>query len=690
MSDQAVLDRTPDPPPVDPGQAPIDSPSQTAIGQSEDAWIEVPEAKLQELNAYLQDVIFRAVDSKQAMDDKLVYWERMYEATPDQLVKDWPWKGASNLVVPAIATHVESVLARIMGSIFVGKNLWQGMPKSAKWVDLVEPMEQWLNWVGHDVMDVYEACQRWFIGTLKFGTGVSKLPWERVIRKVKYKMPDGSVRIEVIERYNAPKLYIVPLSDFYVSPDCYATLDLQNCDGVFQRCVYSKKGLEEKKNSGIFKNVDIVLKSPRAQGTTMEDQKDRAMSINRVHREGEFETWECWVSYNIDGEDGELSELLVDYHYDTKTILRAVYNPYRHQERPFHIIRFMPRDGSLWGIGIAQMLQDIQIELTAEHNLRIDNATLSNTAAFKVKRNAHIDEVDIYPGAFVPFDEPDDIQPLPIGSVHDSLLKEELYTTQLGEKRTGVSDYTVGRESSAIGSRATATSTLALIREGNKRFLMTINDIRKSLKNIAHQIIMLYQQFSPDNKIMYEIFDESEKKVVQHYFSMPPEYTRANIAIDVPALSEVENKDAKKQGYLTLMQMMGQFYEKMFQAVQIAVNPQVPPALKELANDAAKGANEMWKRVLQAFEFRDPETFAPRIEEILMMQAAMEQGGMNGGAGAGGPNGAAAPPGGGEGGPAMGGPPGIPQGPGGPGIIAALEARGVSRPSAGIPAVGPT
>jgi hypothetical protein len=651
----------------------------TMIGQSMEAWIEVPQAKLDEIGDWLQEAIRRAVDAKQGMDDKIVEWEQQYEAIPKTATKQWPWEGASNLIVPIIAIHVEAVLSRLMGSIFIGKNLWQGMPKSAKWVDLVEPMEQWLNWVGHDVMDMYEACQRWFLGMLKFGTGVAKVPWEKIVRKVKYKMPDGSVKIELVERYNGPKMYVVPLSDFYVTPDAYSTLDIQNCEGLFQRCVYTKKTLKEKEGSGIFINVDKVLASPRSEGTRMEDQKDSAMGINRANRDGEFETWECWVSYVIDdngtvesGTDstgkpitiqgGELSEVLIDYHYPTKTILRAVYNPYRHQERPFHFIRFCPREGSLWGLGICQMLQDIQTEISTEHNLRLDNATISNAPTFTVLRTSHLDEVEIYPGAFVPVDSQDDIKPLLMGATHDTLLREELNSFTIGEKRTGVNDYTSGRESQAIGSRATATSTLALIREGNKRFLMTINDIRKSLKNIAHQIIMLYQQFVPagQDNIMYEIFSPDEAKWVEKYMTMPVEYTRANIAIDVPALSEVENKDAKKQGMLTLMQLMQTFYQAMFQAVSIATSQQAPPQIKALGTQAAIAGTEMWKRVLEAFEFRDPATFAPNIEDILMIQASMETGGgqVNGQTEGAGPTGAGNAPGLPQGGPGMG--PGTP------------------------------
>lgn len=622
-------------------QPPDNTSQNTASGQTADAWIDVPQAKLDEIADWLQEAIQRSIDAKQDMDNKVVEWERLYEATPKDLIKNWPWEGASNLVVPIIASHVEQVLARLMGSVFVGKSIWQAQPKSANWVQLIEPMENWLNWVGHDVMEMYENCQRWFLGMLKFGTGIAKVPWERITRKVKYKMSDGSLRVELVERHNGPKLYVVPLTDFYVTPDAYTTMDIQNCEGLFQRCVFTQKTLKERADNNIFKNIEKVLDTPRTQGTKMEDQQDTTMGINRTARRGEYETWECWISYSLDTADetgvdsagrqttvpkGELSEMLIDYHYPTKTILRAIYNPYRHQERPFHLIKLMPRDGSMWGIGLAQMLQDIQAEITTIHNQRIDNATISNAPAFKVRRNSHLDEVDIYPGAFVPFDDPDDILPLEIGATHDTLLREEMNTITIGEKRTGVSDYTVGRESAAIGSRATATSTLALIQEGNKRFLMTINDIRRALKNIAHQIIMLYQQFAPpgEDNVMYEIFSPEEKSWVVKYLTMPTDYTRANIAIDVPALSEVENKDAKKQGMLALMQMMGTFYESMFKAVSIAISPQAPEPIRQLAKEAGVAGSEMWKRVLELFDFRDTATFTPKIKDILMMQSVME------------------------------------------------------------------
>lgn len=624
--------------------------NDTAIGQGLIAQVDVTEVDQATLAGWLKDKIERSVTEKADLDSRLVVWHNQYEGIPTNPKKDWPWVGASNLVVPITASHVDAVLARLLGSVFGAKQLWVGTAKSAKWVPLVNPIEVFVNYVGKDVLDMYRVSQRWFLQMLKYGTGVLKLPWERITRRVTYKDSQGGVVTEDVTRHNGPRAYVVPIADFYVTPDAYATLDIQNCEGVFQRCLYTKKTLLEKQRSGIFRDVDKILKAPRSTQTDMQLAEQQASKIS-LSTLDDFEVWECWISYDPKN-DGNLVEMVVDFHKDTLTVLRCVYNFYRHQERPFHLIKCMPRDGSLWGIGICQMLEDVQNEITTTHNLRLDNATIANSVAFKVKRNAHMEEVEIYPGAYVPFDDPDDIQPLEIGVPHSTLLPEELHTNSIGERRTGVSDYTVGRESAAIGSNATATSTLALIREGNKRFQMMITDIRKALTDIAHQVIMLYQQFAQDSQVIYELFDDKELMWVQKYFKMPPEFSRANIAIDVPALSEAQNKDTDKQNLLTLMGVMQNFYGSMFQAYSMAINPQAPQQLKSLAGQAAIAGSKLFSRILEAFEFRDPDTFAPDVESMLgltIAQNAQQQGGPFGPTA----GGAAQAPGGQQPGPAM-------------------------------------
>jgi len=636
--------------------------------------VEIPEDVKDDIAIYLYDEVERAKSDRAELEERLIEYTRLYEAKPEVETKSFPWEGASNLVVPVVPTAVEAVLSRLLDSIFGGKVIWEPSAKSAKWGDLVDPLGVWLNWVGRNVLNMRKVAKDWLLGTIKHGTGITKLTWERKLRRVVYAEGESEVE-EIVVVHDGPRLRAIPLADFFVSADAITTKDIQNCTWVGYRSYYTWKDLKEGELSGEFIEVDRIKNFKRSFGEPYEDQAQEASGVT-ISEYQDYEIWEIWLSYDVKG-DGIPSEIVVKFEPTSRVVLSAAYNYFRHQERPFHLIPYMPREDSLLGIGIPEMLKDIQDEISTIHNQRIDNGTLANTRAFLRRRSALVGQDEIYPGAFIDVDEMDDVAELRLGDVYPSQLQEELHSNSIGEKRTGVSDYTVGRESAAIGSRATATSTMALLREGNKRFRMTIQEVRNALSNIAHQVIMLYQQFAPESTVMYEMFSEKEARIVKQFLTLPNDLSRANVVVDTPAVSETENKEMKQQTMLTLLGVVQQFYQSLFQAVGIANDPNAPPMVKELANHAAKTGSKLFERVLEAFEFRDADSFAPDMEALLQLGGYVDQmnqmmGGMNGanGPGAGGPAGASGgqPPmgAGGQGGvPVGGGAPGQPQDGGG-------------------------
>jgi hypothetical protein len=602
---------------------PEDKASQEEAQQSMAAEIQVPAEKLDELTDWLWESITRAQADRTELDANLVRWEKMYEGEPQEKDKTIPWPGCANLVVPVASTAVDSIFARIINVVFGGKQLWLPQAVSANWADVIEPLGTWINTVGKK-MGMYRVCQDWMLGAIKFGTGIMKLPWEVNTRHFVYKDSQGNLINEDKNIYEGPRPYVISLADFLVSPDGHKAKDLQSCEWIANRFTTTKKSLLDRQRDGTYHDVENLFDSPQSYPTDMEQAKLDAAGVS-IGQNDIYELWEVWCSYDIDG-DGELEELVCTLSLDKKKLIRAVYNFYKHQERPFHVIRYMQREGSFYGIGICQMLESIQEEVTTMHNQRIDNATLSNTKLFLRQQDSNVTDLDIYPGSLIDVAKtgPDgDITALEMGSEHSTMLQEELHTNSYGEKRTGVSDYTVGRESSAIGSRATATSTLALIREGNKRFQMVIMDIRETLSDVAHQVISLYQQFKPNN-LEYIIFSEKEKRLIQAFFNLPDEYTRDGIVVDIPTLSDVDNKEVSKQALLTLMQVLTQYYQALFQTFQVALNPQAPQPVKELAITGSKAASKLMERIIEAFDFRDPEAFVADIDSLLALQQQAE------------------------------------------------------------------
>jgi hypothetical protein len=645
------------------------------------AQIQLEESVVKEISQWLQTEANKALARRSTLEDRLNTLKRTYEAKPEQDRKSFPWDGASNLVVPVAATAVETVLTRITGSIFGAPELYAGRSRSSNWAEAVDPMVTWLNWVNDNVFDSKKVYTRWILSCIKYGTSVVKLPWHRRIREVNYMDASGGQVSDTVVLHDGPKPEFVPLEDFFWSEDANATQSIQDCEWTAQRFYQTWKQLKEAELSGDYYDVDRIKDSKRTEFKESETDTQEATGV-QPESPGDYELWEFWASYPVK-EDGSLAEIVVTLHRETGIVIRAVYNFYRHQERPFHMIKFFPREDSILGIGLIEMLIDVQEEVTAIHRNRLDNATIANAKVYKRTSGANVQFDEIFPGAVIDVENQDDLTEMDMGSEHGTLLMEEQHTITIGEKRSGVSDYTVGRESSAIGSRATATSTMALIREGNRRFQFLIREVRTGLTDIGHQTVSLYQQFAPKREVFYELFSAEEQQWFNKYMTLPAEFSRANFAIDVKALDDQNNKEIQQQTYMTMLQVIQETYMKMGEAMMIISNPQAPPPIKELASQGSRAASKLIERLLESFDFKDAETFVPDVEKMISMTAAMEMAGAVNGVAQGTNNGTgeqAPGPGMGPGGPA-------PQGT--PGQAGQGAPPGGPAPSAGGPNSGP-
>jgi hypothetical protein len=599
--------------------------------------INVPPAELDAIATWLSQEISTAKGDRAELEANIVRFSALYDAKAE--TRTFPWEGACGLTVPTIATAVDTLMANFMGTIFGGKDVWIGSARSAKWTEIVDPVTTWINWVGKSVIKLYKVAQPWFLYFIKYGTGITKLTWEQVQRQVVFSGADGNKTVETVTKHNGPVLTVVPLEDFFVSSDGITTQDLQYCSWVGHRFRKTWKQLKELEGTGTYQDVDKIRANKRSAGSDKEEQTQAITGVS-VSDYKDYELFEIWCSYTMGAEEGQEgvlkdppAELIITIEPESKTIVRAVYNFYRHQERPFHRIRLMPREDSIYGIGLAEMLESVQDEVTAQHRQRIDNGTIANTKGFIKTSGADVPEDGIYPGVIITVEEKDDFKEFSLGTSLSSTLQEELHTNSIGEKRSGVSDYSVGRESAAIGSRATATSTMALLREGNKRFLMTIQEIRETLSDIAHQSIMLYQQFAPDGKVIYELFSEKDNSYIQQFLQLPSDLTRNGLIIDIPSLTENQNKEQKQQALVMLLGAIQKIYESLFQAFSVAVNPQAPQPVKELAAQGAKTASMFMERLMESFDFKDADSFVPDVEtllgQIMQMNSMMEMGGQN-------------------------------------------------------------
>jgi len=230
------------------------------------------------------------------------------------------------------------------------------------------------------------------------------------------------------------------------------------------------------------------------------------------------------------------------------------------------------------------------------------------------------------------------------------------------ERRSGISDYSLGRESSAIGDRATATGTLAIIQEGNRRFDLNVRDMRESYGLIGRMLFELNHQYRP--KGLSYVTQGPQGAMTEFAFDMPDEIITNMLGFELTASSATINKQVEQAGLLQLLQILTQNMQAGQQAAMLLANPQVPPQVKEYTASYMESLTELVKRTMMTFD--QPPVDVPDIMQSFQPQqpgmVPQAPGGMNGGGPPGPPGAMGGPPG--AGGPSLPGPAGQPPGAG--------------------------
>src|SRR5689334_5188060 len=106
-----------------------------------------------ELKRHLRSRIRALKDGwKDIHENRLPRWRKIYEAIPMEEVREFPWHNASNIVVPIVGIHCDTLLAWIMSGIFKTKPLWALRALGRHVSEPVEPLraavETFLEFVG--------------------------------------------------------------------------------------------------------------------------------------------------------------------------------------------------------------------------------------------------------------------------------------------------------------------------------------------------------------------------------------------------------------------------------------------------------------------------------------------------------------------------------------------------------------
>lgn len=555
-------------------------------------------------------------------------WEDQYAGK----VKPRKEKWMSNLPMLLGATFVDAVTARLMNTMNAYKPTFTvKATRTSDWTKVGKAVEDLMEYKIQAEMEYYNAMRRSVFETCRLGTGAFLAPWvierETVqVRRFGF-IPDEQ---SVITKQGIVCRGI-PVRDLLI-PGGYSEVEDLPWWARFKR--FTELDLRMMKADKFIdnENIEKLLKYRTSAPIDQHTESTQAAQIRAGEDEPSTPLVQCletWLRYDLERE-GYFAKYRVLWHRDSSTILRVEKDTY--PKWPLFLLRYGPRDYGIFGLGIMEMSSSYEDQMYAVMNLLIDNYKIATMQCLKGKKGSGLrPDTKIYPGKLFLLDNPQDLEPFALGQPFQLNPAFVRTIMDLAERRTGISDYSLGRESPMASGRATATGTLALIQEGQRRFDLCIRDVRQVLDAFGNFSLRMMHTLLPA-KVPYMILGE-RGELVQQWLDMPSAPPYFSIYL-VSNLSNVSmNKEVAKADAKETTALMQQFYQQMLQLDQMAMQmPQLMPTINKIKQAAA----EKFRSVLEVYGEPSPERYSDVFITGVPSSISNEMGGppMPGGEGA--------------------------------------------------------
>ena len=632
-----------------------------------------------------------ALQSRLNIERQWRAWLEQYRAPAKQPTRKFPFEGAAGYVMPITATDVDQLYASFMQTIHAPENLWTLEALNEGWLDAQKPLQDLLQYLDYGMLKMWNVNKRVLLEMVKLGTGIYKTGWLYENRPVWAYNAEGK-RVKQQRLLSRPICDHVRCADFVIPSYAYHQQpDMQggapwvaerlriNADRFRSLALAQEPFLPNiDRESANFilnyleNNVTLYdakvqdldyIKAGRMQNIDFEKSTDlesnKALS-GRYQRRFEVELWEIHARFPTGGpavaydprrplgpgQTDSQDDIIVWYHLPTRKIVRAIYNNYWSSPttpRPYDVIRYFPGEG-FWGIGVCEQKEMFQTIGSDLMNYTLDNVLLANARGIAAKAGANIVPGEpIYPGKIwiTDGDPRAEFMPFQMSDIYPSLLNLHELIEARGEKRVGVGDIQLGNMQSLPG-RTPATTMLSLLQEGKKRPDLTMKDMRyEGLSQVGLRLLQLCQQYisSPVDvggkkllQMAMQALGDQPGALAAQKLLMPMEPIEQGLGVHITATSAAANKEVARQNYLSLMELAGQVYPQFIQLAQVAMQmPGTPMA--DMAMHSAQGLQELFKRLLEEYDIRNPEKLLPMGDQPAQTMAP--QAGPGGPAGAG-------------------------------------------------------
>lgn len=590
--------------------------------------------KLDALKTYVKRRILGLKQgSKELFEDKITRWRSAYEARPAEEIRQFPFQNASNLVIPIIAIHTDTLAAQVMAGIFktpplVVADVLGDFGKDAE--DLKEAYEEYMNYVGIEPreLDLYRVYSEGIPECIKYGTVTYKTPWELVERDFYIPGGDGSGSAKDFESriiYEGPRPEKLPFSSFGIPPQAKS---IEDADFKYHKRIMLKHELEDRKFRKVYDGeaVDKILISPDRTSPNHEQQEkeeDLGSKTSASFGHQEWDIYECYMTWRY-ADEAFAPKMIVTYHEKSDTVLRVMYDNMEFEW--FVGARMCKRDDMYHGMGFAEALWYFQEGISETYNGYRDNQTVANTRVWRVEEDSKLNQgYRIYPGVMLP-GKKDEIEPMAHGELSDINIEEIRLLLDLAERRSGVSPPQQGMGAGMQTKRGiySAMGTLAVMQEGNSRKDLNVSDVRDAHVRLMRLCTHLYGVMGPQSRYhgkRLELFGKKADKIKRAIELI----TSRRMGLPCYSSSASVNREVEKQNEMMLSQIMVRHYQMITQLLAALQNAMTPPLVKEYLVGVIGSSNLLMKKLLRDFGHNDAERLLPDPLKTGAAQQAQPQ-----------------------------------------------------------------
>lgn len=573
--------------------------------------------------------------------------------------KHFPWKGASNLNIPLTDKIIRRMEPLFHSLVFRVNPIVSIEPLGATDVATARALEYGYDWiVRYKMKRAREALT--FVNDVKmtYGFGIVKCVWEKdqqvSTRKIKTDFADeetwarlvdspDDLAMELMQRlglnlddhedlvkdamrqfedgdeeitvtipddvtYDAPRWHAIHPIDFIVPADSTTDIDrmpwcvhcVSATDHELEMSAKAGKYDPEKVRAAI--EHGIMYDQPRSMVgyDHTRDQREGVTSTDGGE-DHDHQLWEIYFRHDADG-DGISERYVSTVHKSSGEILRTIAFPYEHSEWPFTRFHYeMTEDRWYSARGVPELVYDLQTEINAQHNAKLDNMAIQNSKSFIFRAGSirNPSQWTWRPGAFFPVRRMDDIQPITHQVMDFSFNAEEENLRAWAEEYVGTPDFGISNINQRV-ERRTATEIEQIQRSTGAVAESVVEHYQESMRRLHRQTLALWGQYGDDSAVIRVAGDQA---IRFNRFDLYKEF-------DLVPTGRMDNLDAATRA------------AKAFSLLQLAEAPSTAPYMNpyEIARDIVENTDyRNSSRYLREPGATDADAMQVQIDEISRM-----------------------------------------------------------------------